>query len=36
MVSVARMEHEGMSEHYSCEKGAKFWMTVSRLLKELQ
>jgi DNA polymerase I-like protein with 3'-5' exonuclease and polymerase domains len=23
-------------EHYSCEKGARFWMTVSRLLVELQ
>jgi DNA polymerase I-like protein with 3'-5' exonuclease and polymerase domains len=23
-------------EHYSCEKGAKFWATVSKLLEELQ
>ena len=23
-------------QHYSCEKGAKFWVTVSKLLEELQ
>ena len=23
-------------EHYSCEKGAKFWATVSKLLEELE
>jgi|SRR6516164_7654453 len=26
----------GYPQHYSCEKGAKFWVTVSKLLEELQ